>query len=78
MRSEDAPANVTDAVRLLVGLAPAAWTDAVPTVVRGVHVTELRSAINQARAAIGLAASTFDGSNVVKAAHVNETRAALR
>lgn len=70
--------SAADAVRVLAGLSPASWTDAVPTVIRGVHMTELRTAINQARAALGLAASTFDGSNVIRALHINETRAALR
>ncbi len=70
--------TAADAVRLLAGLAPASWTDAVPTVIKRVHMSELRTAINQARTALGLAASTFDGSNLIKAVHINEARAALR
>lgn len=70
--------HAADGVRVLAGLSPASWTDAVPTVIRGVHMSELRTAINEARAALGLAASPFDGSNLIRALHVNEARAALR
>jgi hypothetical protein len=52
-------------------------------VVKGVHITQLRSAINLARASVGLAAFTFTdpslpaASLVIKAVHLTELRSAM-
>jgi hypothetical protein len=52
------------------------------TIVKAVHITQLRTAINTARASAGLAAFSFTdpslaGGNTIKAVHVNELRTAL-
>ncbi len=51
------------------------------TVIKAVHITELRAAVNQARARASLAAATWTDSSLsgvqVKAVHVNELRARL-
>lgn len=51
------------------------------TVVKAVHITELRTAVNAMRAAAGLGAATFTDTNVsglaIKAVHVSELRTAL-
>ncbi len=52
------------------------------TLVRGVHVTELRTAVNAVRATAGLAPTSFTdsifaGVTLIRALHVNELRTAL-
>ncbi len=51
------------------------------TTVKGVHITELRTAVNAMRAAAGLGAATFTDANVsglaIRALHVSELRSAL-
>src|SRR5712692_4811199 len=51
------------------------------TVVRAVHLTELRDAVNQARARAGLAAATWTDSSLtgiaIKAVHITEMRTTL-
>jgi hypothetical protein len=53
------------------------------TVVKAVHLNELRTAVNQARAHAGLAAATWTDDpaqatvTTIKAVHVNELRARL-
>jgi len=53
------------------------------TVVKAVHITELRTAVNAARTRNGLAATAWTdptltpGTTVIKAVHITELRAAL-
>ena len=47
------------------------------TIVKGVHRTERRNAVNAVRALAGLAPYGFDGSSLVRATHVTELRTAL-
>ena len=51
------------------------------TVIKGTHLTELRTAVNAVRAAAGLAAATFTDASpnglTVKATHIQELRTAL-
>jgi len=52
------------------------------TVVKAVHVTELRQAVNAMRASVGLAPATFTdpiltSSMIIKAVHISELRTAL-
>jgi len=73
-----------DSVRTARGLMPFAWTAATSTGVLGVHVTELRRALNEAYQAVGGTAPTYtdptvaSGLTVIKAVHLNELRAAVR
>jgi hypothetical protein len=76
-----------DSVRTAHGLMPFAWTDAPSTpstkVLRA-HVTELRTALNQAYQVVGRVAPTYtdptvaSGLTVIRAVHLNELRAAVR
>ena len=73
-----------DSVRTARGLMPFAWTAATSTGVLGVHVNELRRALNEAYQAVGGTAPTYtdptvaSGLTVIKAVHLNELRAAVR
>lgn len=56
------------------------YSDPSPTIVRAVHVTELRTGINAMRAAAGLGAATFTEVSVgtlIRAVHWTELRSAL-
>ncbi len=73
------------AMRSAGGVPPLSWTDG-PAVVsdvtqmKAVHVTELRSALNEARLSLGLAAGVFTdlnlipGETLVKAVHITDLR----
>jgi hypothetical protein len=76
-----------DTLRVRVGLAAAAWTDAAPTprytVIRARHLNELRDALAAAYQAAGRQVPSFGetvtaGLSPVKASHVNELRSAIR
>lgn len=75
------------AMRTAAGLVEAVFADATLTagsVVKAIHITEARTAIAQARAALGLSSTTHTdgtilaGVTLIKAAHVEELRAATR
>lgn len=78
--------DAVNALRATAGLTAASFSDPLLTGIRvqAVHINELRSALAPARAALGLAAITFTDptltvrSSVVKAAHVQELRAAVK
>ena len=70
-------------MRAAAGLAPPAFGDpdlAGGMPIKTVHVTDLRSALDEARAAIGLPALTYTDPTIVggvtgiKAAHITELR----
>ncbi|HYM60326.1 MAG TPA: fibronectin type III domain-containing protein [Thermoanaerobaculia bacterium] len=78
--SRTSPFSAPDAATTIV------FTDdpliATATIIKAVHVTELRQAVNLMRAAAGLGAMTFTDSNLstgmlVKATHLQELRSAL-
>jgi hypothetical protein len=57
-------------------------TSACPPIVKAVHITQLRTAINIARAAVGLSAFAFTdpslaAGNTIKAIHITELRTAV-
>lgn len=74
------------AVRATAGLAAAAWTD--PTLsgvfIKAVHIQELRDNLNPALTTLGFTAPTYTdptltaGSTVVKKAHIEELRQAVK
>jgi hypothetical protein len=74
-----------DAIRAKFGLSAYSYTDPTltvgTTVVKAVHVTDLRTALNQAFDAAALPKPTYTDTNLtgvlVKAAHINELRAAV-
>jgi hypothetical protein len=74
-----------DAIRVAVGLAPYAWTDALmtgSTLVRAVHITEMRAALEAAYIQAGRSAPTYTDPDLtigtmIKAAHIEELRAAI-
>lgn len=55
------------------------FTDAAPALIRQLHITELRTAVNAMRAAAGLAAATFTDPTptTIKRLHIVELRTAL-
>lgn len=75
------------AVAAITPVSPPTWTDSTLTAgstpVKVVHITELRDAINNRRAAFGLAPATWTdstltaGTTVVQAVHITEMRTAL-
>jgi hypothetical protein len=74
-----------DALRLVAGLAPFTYADAVTTdlMMRTTHVSELRFATGAARTQLGFAAVVFTNSSpragdTVKAVHWNELRGGVR
>lgn len=78
--------DAVNAVRTSAGLAPATWTD--PTlpgiVIKTVHVQELRTRLDEALVGLGLPTPSYTdptlapGVTVIKAAHVEELRQAVR
>lgn len=78
--------TAANAMRAAAGLGAASFID--PTLsgiaIKAVHLQELRTAIEAARASLGLTASTFTdptltaGSTLVKAAHVQDLRSAVK
>ena len=77
--------NAVNAFRTAAGLGTTSFTDAVLTNVaaKTTHVDELRSSLNAARGAIGLTAMAFTdptltSSTLIKAAHLQELRNALK
>ena len=73
--------DAVDALRVTIGLPTVAWLDPSLTgvVVKAAHLVQLRNAINETRAAIGLAPATFsDPLTVIRAAHIEELRGAVR
>ncbi|MNC87316.1 hypothetical protein D3C83_30330 [compost metagenome] len=60
------------------------WTDVpLSSIVRAVHITQLRAALSQAYVAAGLATPVFTDpglgtGTVIRAAHINELRAAVQ
>ena len=68
--------------RAAAGLTAASWAEANPTVVKASHYTEVRTALAQVRTALGMAAASYtsmpSAGSLVRAAHVMETRTALR
>jgi hypothetical protein len=76
--------SAANAVRAVAGLGAVTWADSSPVLIRASHVTELRTAIDQARALIGLATLTYTnatltpGSTLIRAAHFEELRSAMR
>ncbi len=75
-----------NALRAAAGLAPASFTDSSPAgiAVKEAHLTELRAAIDPGLAALGLPSIPYTdpavttGVTTVKAAHLQEIRAAVR
>ena len=77
--------SAVNAVRATAGLAQAGWTDpTLPGVaVKAVHITELRQSLNQALQTMGFNLPTYTDSTLssgcmVKKAHVEELRQAVR
>lgn len=78
--------TAVNAMRTAAGLSAASFTDPSPAgvKVKAVHVVELRTALNAARTALGLATAVFTdptltvNTTVVKAAHLQELRTAVR
>jgi len=64
------------------GLTSFTFTDPSPAVVRAVHMTELRTALNEALTALGIPLPNLGtapaSGNVIMATHVQELRAATR
>jgi hypothetical protein len=74
--------NAVAAARVTAGLAAAVWGDANPSIVTASHFVEVRTALAQVRTALGMAAVAYTSAPsagaLVRAAHVMETRTALR
>jgi hypothetical protein len=76
--------NAANAVRVLApGLGPVSWADDLPDIVRASHLIELRSAVTQARGALGLATLAYStpapsAGSVVRTIQFEELRAAMR
>jgi hypothetical protein len=74
--------NAVASARVAAGLTAATWGEANPTVVKASHYSEVRAAIAQVRTALGMAAASYTSApsagSLVRAAHVMETRTALR
>jgi hypothetical protein len=75
--------NAVNAVRTFAGLTPFTFTDTTPVFARAIHIAELRTALSQARSAIGMPVTFTDptltpGQSVMRAVHVEELRNAVR
>ena len=76
--------NAANAVRAVAQMGAVSWVEPLPVTIRTAHIAELRTAINQARAALLLPSAVYTdptlaaGSNVVRAIHFEELRAAMR
>ncbi len=76
--------NAANAVRALAGLGATSWAETAPDIVRVAHISELRTAIDQARAALNLPTLTHidptltAGTSVIRAVHFEELRASMR
>ena len=76
--------SAADAVRAISGLGAASWAEANPQTVRAAHIVELRTAINEARAALLLPTLTFTDTTLpagikgIRAVHFEELRGAMR
>ncbi len=74
--------NAVASARVAAGLTAASWGEANPTVVKASHYTEVRTALAQVRTALGMATASYTSApstgTLVRAAHVMETRTALR
>jgi hypothetical protein len=73
------------AVRAAAGLPAASFTDdPLPGVfVKAIHITELRAFLDAARSAIGVPAISYTdlslaGGNIIKKAHIDDLRAAVK
>jgi hypothetical protein len=73
-----------NAVRALAGLGAVNWAEQTPGIVRVAHISELRTAIDQARAALLLPTLTHvdptltAGTSAIRAVHFEELRASMR
>lgn len=79
--------NAIDALRLVAGLSPAPWTDATlsptSTIIKAVHITELRTYLENVAALLGYAAGSYTdpglgGGFVIKRLHIEELRQRIR
>jgi hypothetical protein len=76
--------NAANAVRALApSLGPVSWADDLPGIIRASHLVELRTAVAQARAALGLSTLAYSNpapsaGSVIRAIHIEELRAAMR
>jgi hypothetical protein len=78
--------TAVDAFRASVGMSGGTYSDPSPpgVIIRAVHVQQLRAALDAARAALGLPAISYTdpvistGATVVKAAHFQEIRNAVK
>lgn len=75
--------NAANAVRAVASMGAMAWAEPSPVIIRKSHVTELRTAIAQARSTLGLPAVTYTDDplgtpSLVKAIHFEQLRSALR
>jgi hypothetical protein len=75
--------TAVNAVRTFAGLTPFPFTDTTPLFARAIHIAELRSALSQARSAIGMPVTFTDptltaGQSVMRAVHVEELRSGVR
>ncbi len=79
--------QAVDALRIVAGLGPAPWTDPTlsptSTLIKAVHITQLRTYLEQAAALLGYSSGNYSdpgvGSGfVIKRAHVEELRQRIR
>jgi hypothetical protein len=76
--------SAANAVRALGLLGPVSWADDIPVVILASHVVELRTAIDEARAALGLPALPHanpiltPAATAVRAIDLAELRTAMR
>ena len=76
-----------DTLRIREGLQAFAWTDPTlepgVTAIRSIHLTELRTALEEVYGTVSLAWPTYEepivraGDTIIRAAHVMELRAAV-
>ena len=67
-----------DALRIVVGVGAATWTDPVLTTIKAVHITELRARLEEAAGATAFTDPSLAPGFTIKRLHVEELRQRIR